>query len=183
MMIKNDINLLPAKKRLPAYITVGVPFGIFLLVLLLTAGIYFPSASLNNKKDNLEKLKTELSGYEDVNAQYIQKLQELQTLQGSKANFDDFFSGENHVLEITNMLYEIIPEEVTITQYNLNETGIVISGTALNDLIIADLEDTFWSTEKFSEIDLGTISGLQDERSFVFTLSYFNEASDGGKNQ
>ena len=183
MMMKSDINLLPAKKHVSAYVAIGIPFGIILSILLLIAGIYFPSVVLGGKQESLDKLKAELLGYEDVNTQYIQKLQELQDLQSNKKNLEDFFSGKGDVLEISNMLSEIIPDDVTIVQFDFTEAGIVISGIARNDLIIADLEDTFWKTGRFSEINLGTISGMEEERSFVFTLTYFQDSLNGGENQ
>ena len=178
-MIKKDINLLPAKKKLPASVTYGIPVTVALLALLLFAGIYFPKAALNKKQAKLDELNTELLSYGDVNIIYPQKLQELKTLEEVKKNYEDFFSDTKLVLAMINILDEITPEEINIIQYDFSETQIVISGLADSDLDIADYEDTLWATNLFSEIELGTISGEDEARNFNFKMFHKVEDEEG----
>ena len=181
-MIKKDINLLPARKKLPSSVTYGIPLGIVVLALLLFAGIYFPSSALNNKQEKLDELNAELVSYGDVNIIYPQKLAELNTAQEVLNNYEDFLSGSKQVLTLVNLLNGITPEEINILQFDFRETDIVISGFADSDLDIADYEDTLWGTNLFSDINLGTISGEDGERSFIFTLFHAEENEEGGGN-
>lgn len=179
-MIKKDINLLPARKKLSSSVTVGIPIGAAILALLLFAGIYFPNAALKSKQSRLDELTRELESYGDVNIIYPQKLAELNRLQEVVKNYEDFFSGSKDVLTLVNLLDSITPEEINIIQYDFRNTEIVISGFADSDLDIADFEDILWKTNLFSDINLGTISGEDEARNFIFTMFHTQE---GGENQ
>jgi Tfp pilus assembly protein PilN len=181
-MIKKDINLVPVRKKLPASITVGIPIGVFFLVFLLVIGVFLPTRILRNKEKALDALKVELEGYADTEATFQQRLKELSTLQENKKNYEDFIASGRETLDMANALDAATPDAIRIMQYTYSVDKIILSGFTQDDLQIADYEDILWKTKMFKDIDLGTISGEEGERLFVFTLTHI-EAEDGGEDK
>ncbi len=171
-MKKTDINLLPKKKSLPVSVTLGIPLGIILLILIAAIGIILPKIALNNQKSKLSELEQQLTNYVNVDSDYVQKLAEYSKLQAQQKNYDDFTKSDKLTIDVLNKILSAKANSITIQNYTFGYDSVAISGSALSDLDIAKFEVAIRKLALFPEISLGTIDGADGQRNFSFTLTY-----------
>lgn len=179
-MIKTDINLMPKRKKPPKAVSIGIPAAIALFVIIICAGFYLPSKMLETKRGELLILESELSGFADIQTDYLLKSRQLAELQAEKANIDGFFSTDRESLDMAAALEKIIPPAITVLKYEFAVDNISIYGSASADTDIAGFEDKLWKSGMFSDIILGTISGEEGARAFDFILIYKAPSKQGG---
>lgn len=181
-MVKSDINLIPKKKKVPLSVTLGILFGVIILALIVFAGITLPSLALQNKQDNLDSLKNELSGYSNIETEFQQKIAAYDTLQKQQANYNDFVNADKQTLEVMQAIMAATPETVTITEQYYDGDKVVLIGAATNDIEIAKFEVALRKIALFSDIRLGMISGTEPVRTFDVTLTHpvSEAAMEGG---
>lgn len=182
-MIKTDINLMPKRKKPPKAVSIGIPVGIALFVLIISMGFYMPSKMLESKQNELQILENELSGYTDIQTTYLLKSRQLAELQAEKVNIDGFFSTGRESLDMAVALEKLIPPAITVLKYEYSVDNISIYGSAAADTEIAGFEDKLWKSAMFSDIILGTISGEEGARAFDFILIYKAPPKQGGVGQ
>lgn len=183
-MIKSDINLLPRKKKIPLSVTLGIIFSITGFILLVAVGVFVPASSLKIKHAELDSLKQVLAGYDNVQSDFITKTADLKILQQQQLNYNSFEKTDIQTLELMNQINAIKPETVTIDDQSYNNLGLTLAGYATNDIEIARFEVALRKMGLFSEITLESISGLDGERTFTFTLKHkvTDPQAEGGNN-
>jgi hypothetical protein len=179
-MNKSDINLVPKKKKTPRSVVFGVLLALLLLIVATWAGAYFPDRILKNRESQLSELKSELASYEDIQVVYFGKIQELAMLNQEKRNYEAFLNSKRETLDAFRRIDRAAMTDIIITKYDFSFTQVTLSGTAVNDLVIADFEESLWGTNLFSRIELGTVSGDPGQRRFIFTLIYSDTDGSGG---
>lgn len=171
-MIKTDINLMPQKKKIPLSVTLGILFGIIALAALIAVGIAIPSFVLKARQAELDKLNQDLAAYGDVDAEYMQKVTELNTLKEQQANYTAFENTDRQTLELMQQIIAVTPKTVTVTDQSYLEDTIVVIGHATSNIEIARFEVALRKTGLFSDILLGTITGPDNKREFDFLLTH-----------
>lgn len=169
-MIKSDINLLPKKKKLPSSITVGLPFGIVLLGVLLAIGIILPKISLAAKQQILNEINDQLKEYTNTESDYQTKLESFKKLENQKKSYNDFINADAQTLNLFTKINSVKQQTITLQEYSFSAETVSISGVATSDLEIAKFEVALRKLAIFPEISLGNINGDTGKRNFIFSL-------------
>lgn len=177
-MIKQDINLLPKKKKRPMSVVFGIPFGIILIAMLLAIGILLPKMALNAKQKELDSLEQELASYSSTDKDYLEKIDEFTTLENRQITYIDFTGSKKLTLELIDEIYSIKPGTIELTELEFNYENVYLTGISTNDIDIAKFEVELRKLSLFSEIHLGSIKGPDGKRDFDINLVHKVEISD-----
>lgn len=171
-MNKADINLLPQKTKLPAYVTLGLPLGLTAFVVLAIFSVLVPQLLLQAKQYSLNSLETELANYSQIQTEYTSKLEESNTARDRQTNYDEFVKTDKQTIELYNAINQVKPASITILSENFDNDKIVLTGVAKDDTDIARYEVELRKLNLFPEIILSSITGTNTERNFSFTLMH-----------
>ena len=176
-MIHSDINLLPKKKKVPAKILLGVPALIALVAFIAAIAVIMPSLSLGAQKAKLDSMKKQLTTYSQVESEYQQKLKAFATIQEQEKNYNDFVSTDKETLNLLNKIKAAKLPSITILGMKFDSDKIILSGYGTTDIEIAKYEIALRNLGLFSDIQLASINGPENQRSFSYTLVHRNGSS------
>jgi len=171
-MKKNDINLIPRRKVLHTGTLLIILLIVLVLAGVLFTGTYFPSQSLEGKKQALSRLKKDLEEYADIEMKYQKAIIELNQIDSQIKNLEEFLGTEQEYLDTMEEIRGCLLDGMNIeSQINMADY-IEIRGVAASDRDIANFERNLINLEKY-EVKLESVIGTEDGlRIFKYKLEF-----------
>lgn len=182
--MKLDLNLLPRREKLPvANVLLPVLLVLLLFGAALYAGITIPNGRLATLTQEESKTLQERAEYANVSERFQMQNDELRELLGKKDAIDKAFDVSHAPTRIFRVLEDSCPVTIKLTQVSVNETGIVLQGSAPSDSDVAqflvnlrrsglfgDTNISFVSPEGFTDVPPAPVASAAPAQGRLFCL-------------
>jgi Tfp pilus assembly protein PilN len=157
--VKRDLNLIPRTESESSVNKFILPVVLIVVLYAATAylAITIPQQRLQAKEGEYSNIQEKVVALEPVEAQYQQLRAQLAEVEAKKQTIEQTKHSDSDAKNILSLIEQSCPEDVLITDINISSDGVTITGTSVNDTLVAEFMVNLRAIELFYATNISSI--------------------------